>query len=97
MVPLSLFFLYAYHWNPYLLHSHGTDSQGLPLRYHGGFLGVRAWFAMWNPKETLDAIVFAFKIAMEQRNMKKSGGRMPGSEYSPLVDDYQMEGRSGRY
>ncbi|KAH8665420.1 organic solute transporter Ostalpha-domain-containing protein [Ilyonectria robusta] len=57
MVPLSLFFLYAYSWNPYLLHNVQIETQDQSCRYHGGFLGVRAWVSILNPKEIFDAIM----------------------------------------
>ncbi|KAK0386723.1 hypothetical protein NLU13_6558 [Sarocladium strictum] len=63
MVPLSLFFVWAYPWSPYS-NSHGqhAESGGAPVRYQGGFLGYRAFFEMLNPSELIHGIIFACKI-----------------------------------
>lgn len=55
MVPLSLFFVWAYPWSPY------AKSNNPVVQYQGGFLGYRAFFEMMNPSELLHGIVFAFK------------------------------------
>lgn len=84
MVPLSLFFLFAYSWNPYLLRNQPSDSAG--------YQGVGgALIAMVNPKDIINAIVFAFRMDSEHRQFSKS--RAPGyagsSEYALLEDQYQ--------
>ncbi|KAH8650700.1 organic solute transporter Ostalpha-domain-containing protein, partial [Ilyonectria robusta] len=56
MVPLSIFFLYAYSWNPYLIHNLPSLAQGQQSRYHGGIIGVRAYVDMINTREIVDAI-----------------------------------------
>jgi Organic solute transporter Ostalpha len=73
MVPLSIFFHYAYTYRPYVIHRRPISTSGysagkhIPQNYQGGFLGVHAWLVMWNPMEILNAIAFAFKMKAKQR------------------------------
>ncbi|KAH8129881.1 hypothetical protein FP744_10006883 [Trichoderma asperellum] len=65
MVPISVFLAWAYSVQPYLLGrvADMEDSSGraaIPRSYQGGFLGVRAFLAMLNPKETVEGIILAF-------------------------------------
>ncbi|EXJ86832.1 hypothetical protein A1O3_03786 [Capronia epimyces CBS 606.96] len=80
MVPLSVFFWYAYSIQPYRIR-HTTksvsdgdgDGDGVweptqeyhplrPLSYQGGFLGIRAWLAMLNPSDIIQAFGFCFDL-----------------------------------
>lgn len=46
-------------------------ADGLtPKSYHGGFLGWRAWVATLNILETWKAILFAFQMALEDRQRR---------------------------
>lgn len=71
MVPFSVFFHYAYDVKPYKLSSYAEqeswpmDPAGLPPRYHGGPLGIKAWFQVWSPVELISAIFFSFKMSHE--------------------------------
>jgi Organic solute transporter Ostalpha len=73
MVPFSIFFHYAYAYRSYIIRprsvstSESNAGRHIPQNYQGGFLGLRAWLVMWNPKEILDAIAFAFRVTAEQR------------------------------
>ncbi|KAK1255080.1 hypothetical protein MKX08_009075 [Trichoderma sp. CBMAI-0020] len=64
MVPISVFIAWAYSVQPYSLAR--ADIEGasghtdIPRSYQGGFLGIRAFLAMLNPRETVEGIVFAF-------------------------------------
>lgn len=79
MVPISLLLVWAYSVQPYLIkrsQTHVMEAGGptaLPRSYQGGFLGIRAFLAMFNPMETLEAIAFAFKMATEGQG--SAGGR----------------------
>ncbi|KAL6904752.1 organic solute transporter Ostalpha domain-containing protein [Trichoderma evansii] len=70
MVPISAFMAWAYSVQPYLL-GRGADIEESSGRkdilrsYQGGFLGVRAFLAMLNPRETVEGIVFAFYMITE--------------------------------
>lgn len=64
MVPLSLFFMYAYPWKVYV-HGYGRGTfakleQGdrPEQSYQGGPFGIYAWLAMLNPSDSLKAILF---------------------------------------
>lgn len=65
MVPISAFIAWAYSVQPYLL-GRSVDIEGssghadIPRSYQGGFLGIRAFLAMLNPRETVEGIIFAF-------------------------------------
>jgi Organic solute transporter Ostalpha len=61
MVPFSLFFHYAYSYRPYVVRSDPVSGMGRNLVYKGGFLGIKAWMQVWNPREMLQAIAFAFQ------------------------------------
>jgi hypothetical protein len=73
MVPLSVFFPFAYPSRPYYISRYAvptedTASEALaPTLYHGGFLGWRAWVGSMNPLETWKAIVFGFSMALADR------------------------------
>jgi hypothetical protein len=81
MVPLSLFFFYAYPWRPYLLSEQqkqfmnetGDSGVQFPGQYQGGPLGVWAWLGMFNPSEIVQAIAFAFSMMSEARRRGRSG------------------------
>lgn len=76
MVPFSIFFHYAYDVGPYMIEGrHHHPEGGYPSEhsyaqhYQGGFLGIRAFAGMMNPRELLGAIGFVFKMGPP----KKSG------------------------
>lgn len=78
MVPISIFFHFAYSVRPYIIHSSSTSSNCTEVgdcsevqnqRYHGGVFGFKAWIAMCNPTETLKAISLAVKMAWEWRTV----------------------------
>jgi hypothetical protein len=79
MVPLSLFFHYAYTVRPYIIPKAATARS-----YQGGFLGINAWLVMWNPMETLKAIAFAFNMASVMRQDSGSGRYGNEIAYDPL-------------
>jgi hypothetical protein len=66
MVPLSGFFHYAYSVKPYIISpavSSETYSLLQPTKmYQGGFMGIKGWARALNPLETLQAIIFGFKM-----------------------------------
>ena len=70
MVPVSIFFHYAYSWRFYqvggrhYLESGQPNVPGYKPSYQGGFLGYRAYLIAMNPLETIQAIIFAFKLYM---------------------------------
>lgn len=76
MVPFSIFFHYAYDVGPYIIghRQHhpaegGHFSQGnYPQHYQGGFLGIRAFAGMMDPRELLGAIGFVFKMGPPKRH-----------------------------
>ncbi|KAF5670070.1 hypothetical protein FHETE_4753 [Fusarium heterosporum] len=66
MVPLALFFMYAYPWKVYQ-HGHGRgtfakleEADKPQLSYQGGPFGIYAWLSMLNPSDSLKAILFIF-------------------------------------
>lgn len=85
MVPITLLFVHAYPLKPYILNRdpEAADGrpQGLPKSYQGGVGGVRAYLAMINPSENIEGLMFAFRMAREDRRRKKAAGL----EYNPLV------------
>jgi len=97
MVPLSLFFLYAYTWRPYIIgsphqlaavaHRDENDYYHHPQSYVGGPLGIRALIEMWNPMEILEAIRFGFRMEVERRR-----GRVVAQEgvYESVDSDLHM-------
>ncbi|RGP73182.1 hypothetical protein FLONG3_6498 [Fusarium longipes] len=67
MVPLSLFFMYAYPWKVYV-HGYGRgtfakleEGDRPEQSYQGGPFGIYAWLAMLNPSDSLKAILFIFQ------------------------------------
>ena len=92
MVFFSLFFFYAYSWSPYLLRNQRNyyetgSGQQVPvtLSYQGGPLGVYALLGMWNPSETIQAIVFGVKLGVELHQ-----GRNNGSNVSSNHQEYYL-------
>ncbi|KAL6402733.1 hypothetical protein AUP68_14068 [Ilyonectria robusta] len=94
MVPLSIFFLYAYSWNPYLIHNLPSLAQGQQSRYHGGIIGVRAYVDMINPREIVDAIAFAFTMNSRDSRLAKMRAEEDSllPEYTALEGQYQRRG-----
>lgn len=88
MVPISLFFHYAYSYRPYCLDgkhrpipvSESAVAPPTPISsYQGGLLGYRALLLALNPREVFEAFLFAFKMATVLRS---SGSKDHGSSYS---------------
>lgn len=77
MVPISAFIAWAYSVQPYLL-GRGADIEGsseradIPRSYQGGFLGIRAFLAMLNPRETIEGIIFAFYMIITKSHEPSS-------------------------
>lgn len=77
MVPISAFIAWAYSVQPYLL-GRGADIErsggyaDIPRSYQGGFLGVRAFLTMLNPRETVEGIIFAFYMLTESHKPSNS-------------------------
>jgi hypothetical protein len=61
MVPFALFFHYAYSCRPYIVRYPAEGENAQTRSYKGGFLGLRAWLMVWDPRELLQAIMFAFE------------------------------------
>ncbi|VUC26645.1 unnamed protein product, partial [Clonostachys rosea] len=79
MVPLSLFFFWAYPWGVYLVGKGGFDSKvALTNPYQGGPFGIWAWLQMLNPSDTFKAIIFMFKP-------------YENSKLGPMDDQLEME------
>jgi hypothetical protein len=94
MIPLSIFFFFAYPWSPYLLsHQRYADDgemggrASLPSRYEGGPLGIHAWLGMLDPTEIVQAIIFAFKIITGARKNVGIAGMTTKSTQSSLGAD----------
>lgn len=74
MVPISLLSVYAYNAGPYFIRQPRNDDSareelqqaGVLRMYQGGFLGWRALVAILDPKETLQATLFAVKLLMNK-------------------------------
>lgn len=70
MVPISLLLVYAYNAGPYFIRRPRNDDSareelqqaGVLRTYQGGFLGWKVLVAILDPKETLQAILFAVKL-----------------------------------
>jgi hypothetical protein len=92
MVPLSVFFPFAYPSRPYYISRCATPTEGVaaevltPKLYHGGFLGWRAWVASMNPLETWKALLFGFSIALADRQRSPRENLVPSGD-----DEYAME------
>uniref|UniRef100_A0A8H7K6X7 Uncharacterized protein n=1 Tax=Bionectria ochroleuca TaxID=29856 RepID=A0A8H7K6X7_BIOOC len=79
MVPLSLFFFWAYPWGVYLVGKGGFDTKvALTNPYQGGPFGIWAWLQMLNPSDTFKAIIFIFKP-------------YESSKLEPMEDQLEME------
>jgi hypothetical protein len=94
MVPFSLFFHYAYSYRTYIIR-HGPDSLTVDATtntmnmgmYQGGFLGVRAWVQVLNPKDLLQAIAFAFQSWSDTR---AESAQRPATSYELLEPQYKQ-------
>ncbi|KAH8882018.1 hypothetical protein GQ53DRAFT_772909 [Thozetella sp. PMI_491] len=94
MVFFSIFFCYAYSWQPYLLKNQarklvppaGGPGVQITPRYQGGPLGMHALLAMLNPGEVIEAIVFAFKMQAES----KRGGVYRGNGTLGQSENYDL-------
>jgi hypothetical protein len=77
MVPISAFIAWAYSVQPYLLGRaiDTEESSGLTntaRSYQGGFLGMRAFLSMLNPRETVEGIIFAFHMITESHETPRT-------------------------
>jgi hypothetical protein len=106
MVPLSVFFHYAYSCQPYLtsnpVSADTNTAQPIP-HYQGGFLGRKAWLRTASPGEILRAIAFAFSMATENHQSRQTANnpsQLRPVQYIPrrggYVDD-QQQNKFGRY
>jgi len=67
MVPLSLFFVWAYHWGTYSKSRKADDeSDSAVPHYQGGFLGRRAFLEMLNPSGLFRGIIHAFRLVFRK-------------------------------
>ena len=92
MVPISLFFHFAYSHRPYCLDGKHTP---VPLKesklaaptpissYQGGFLGFRAILMAADPREVFQAFFFAFRMATELRQHEV---QMQSSSYDQALE-----------
>ncbi|MCJ1311439.1 hypothetical protein MMC25_005110 [Agyrium rufum] len=68
LVPISLFFFYAYSYRPYVIDKSANaireDGTYHPTTYQGGFLGYRAILGAMDPREIFGGMVFAFKLIL---------------------------------
>ena len=87
MVPLSVFFPFAYPSRPYYISRCAAPTEDAaaelltPKLYHGGLLGWRAWVASMNPLETWKAILFGFSIALKDRKRSPRENLIPSGDY----------------
>lgn len=92
MVPISFLMLWAYPVRPYRLGQPrkyaaaeaGEEIVFRPSNYQGGPFGLWAFLAMLNPRDGLEGLAFAFKMATEGRYLKKESG-YPSAEYNVLL------------
>ncbi|KAL7919637.1 organic solute transporter Ostalpha domain-containing protein [Trichoderma austrokoningii] len=102
MVPISAFIAWAYSVQPYLL-GRGADTERLsgptdiPKSYQGGFLGVRAFLAMLNPRETVEGIVFAFSMITELHEPSRSSDFGHDMDYTYHSNSGIMRNNRSRY
>ncbi|KAF4442354.1 hypothetical protein F53441_11782 [Fusarium austroafricanum] len=82
MVPLAFFFMFAYPWKVYM-HGYGRgtfsaieESNKPQMSYQGGPFGIYAWLAMWNPSDSIQAILFIVK--RDDRNTSATPVAMTG-------------------
>ncbi|KAF5002914.1 hypothetical protein FDECE_10498 [Fusarium decemcellulare] len=97
MVPLALFFTWAYPWSVYtdrdgrgnFVQVNQPSQPSQPSKsYQGGPFGIYAWLAMINPSETLRATMFAFT---EGRKAQRATGRADDTDEERLYDNsYRM-------
>ena len=93
MVPISLFMAYSFPASPYLMRSSGGHEAGNgqhhPKSYLGGFLGVKAFIAMWNPYELISAISFALRIVGEGKSGRSNSAYQVVSDYHAAPRQYE--------
>ncbi|OHE93103.1 hypothetical protein CORC01_11592 [Colletotrichum orchidophilum] len=98
MLPLAAFFHYAYSHRPYVIGS-GNVRRPLagdleayePQTYSGGPGGVWALVEMWNPMETVEAIVFGLKMKAEERKQQQRGrAGWQATKYQSVDEPYEM-------
>jgi len=105
IVPIAFFLIYAYPVRPYLLGRTGavdmeSGRKNYQSSYQGGFLGIRAFLAILNPRELIEAIGFAFTMATDGHggaSQPLNDGRHQNNGYYRSSDDrYQMDDRYQR-
>ncbi|KAJ5688771.1 hypothetical protein N7462_003163 [Penicillium macrosclerotiorum] len=86
MVPFSFFFHWAYSTRPYELTNNSGSREYLAVeetqsgriyktnRYQGGFLGLYAWFALFNPVELFREIKATYSMFQASRMAMDSQG-----------------------
>lgn len=105
MVPISLFFHYAYTFRPYVIskgdhairhtNAEGRENVYVPQeRYQGGFLGHRALLLALNPIEVFEGIYFAFKMATELAG-NYNGLDRGGSESEDMLASRSQDAATG--
>lgn len=97
LVIFSVFFHFAYSVTPYRLTSYShkplspiaSDDHAVEGgSYHGGPLGIRAWFFMLNPAEIISAFIFTLNMRKE---VTASGhGSDQASPLNPYPTSYQQ-------
>jgi hypothetical protein len=91
MVPLSVFFPFAYPSRPYYVSRRAAPTEDVaaevltPKLYCGGFIGWRAWAASMNPLQAWKAILFGFSILLAHRPRSPQENLVPSGE-----DEYDM-------
>ncbi|CAM1501442.1 Fc.00g034260.m01.CDS01 [Cosmosporella sp. VM-42] len=96
MVPLSVFFIWAYPWTVYSCTNASLSLEGAngPVNfrqtYQGGPLGIRAWIEMFNPTEITRAILFGIQMIGNRGTNVEDGYER--TENEPLDNDsYQSQ------
>ena len=98
MVPLSLLFFLAYSVRPYTVKTPRRDI-GLDVRaihYQGGRLGLRAWLQMWNLREILHGIGFAFGMTKRMKHDVSSSASVSQPSSELVGVEYQLSEQMGK-
>lgn len=93
MLPLAIFFHYAYSYRPYVI---GSSSARRPLAgdleayepqtYSGGPGGLWALVELWNPMEIVEAIRFGLHMKAEQRRRRNAQKSSGSTEYAAMIN-----------
>ncbi|KAF6824615.1 duf300 domain-containing protein [Colletotrichum musicola] len=92
MLPLAIFFHYAYSYRPYVI---GSTSVRRPLAgdleayepqtYSGGPGGLWALVELFNPMEIFEAIRFGLHMKAEQRRQRNAHKSSASGEYAAMI------------